>query len=126
HVVTVGDSQVGATYGWTNLLAGVSGQTVVNRGKSGNTPDEALLMTGGWRLPIKPVALIPVERVPVSFAGDYPVLGRDFSHHGYVLGKRVSLWYTHSTGGWEALLNAEEEPLTLSSPTLWASIYADF
>ena len=126
HVVTVGDSQVGVDYAWANLLAGVSGQTVVNRGKSGNTPDEALLMTGGWRLPIEPVTLIPGERVPVSFAGDSPVMRRDFSYTGYVLGERVSLWYTHSTGSWEALLIEGEEPLTLSSPTLWASIYADY
>src|SRR5699024_5145961 len=81
-VVTIGDSQVGASYSWANLLADVSGLTVVNNGVSGYTPDEALIHAGVRSVKtVEPATLPPAVDVQISPA-EPPV----------VAGHRVRAW----------------------------------
>lgn len=120
HVVTVGDSQVGASYAWANKLAGVSDLTVVNRGVGGYTPDEALIAAGAWTTTLSQgVELPPATDVEVVL-DTYPVVAKNRTRVwiGDVAGGSVELKYIDTTDTF-AFRNRGTSSLTLPAGAKW-------
>lgn len=120
HVVTVGDSQVGASYAWANKLAGVSDLTVVNRGVGGYTPDEALIAAGAWTTELsQDIELPPATDVPVVLE-TYPVVAKSRTRAwiGDIAGSSVELKYLYDTDTF-ALRNRGTSTVSVTSGAKW-------
>lgn len=121
-VVTVGDSQVGASYAWANLLAATSGLTVINDGVGGYTPDEALVSTGVRAMKtISPVSLPPATDVPVEVV-EPPIVAKNRSRAwvGTINGYSVEFKYSDPLGTF-ALRNRGNSTIDVPAGSVWVA-----
>lgn len=121
-VVTVGDSQVGASYAWANLLAGVTGQTVVNMGVGGYTPDEALMNSGVREMvTTSTVTLPPATDVPVTVV-EPPIVAKNRSRAwvGTIDGDSVEFKYSYTLSTF-SLRNRGSSTIEAPAGSVWVS-----